>query len=68
MLLGRVDILFFHSVQINTCLACLFNAFGPTVSLVAFDAFGDFFFACPKKKQKRALSNAERLAQRKALL
>ena len=39
-LLGSVDILFFcRYAQISKCIACSFNAFGPTASLVASDAF-----------------------------
>ena len=36
--------------QINTCLACSFNAFSPSASFVAFDAFGDLLFFNSKKK------------------
>ena len=50
-----------QKILIKTCMTRFSKTFGPAASWVAFDAFGDFFFACPKKKQKRALSCAEGL-------
>ena len=55
-----------RSVEIMRCLS---QAFGSASLWVASDAFGDrLFFNSKKRKQKMPLSNAERLAQRKALL